>query len=82
MTNSHIQLMVFQLVIVIIIPIIFGIVTVSPFDEPKVLEEPTEVDNEPQFGMFYFLLMIIWFFFLFRILFQLKKGTFNLQRKY
>lgn len=73
--------MVFQLAVVIIIPIIFGIVTVSPFDE-SVEEKPIETDDEPQFGMLYFFLMIIWFFFLFRILSQVKKGTFNLQRKY
>ena len=72
--------MAFQLAIVIVIPIILGIVTVSPFDEP--VEEPEEIDDDPKFGMFYFFLMLIWFFFLFRILFQLKKGTFNLQRKY
>ena len=83
MVNSRIQTMVFQLAVVIIIPIIFGIVTVSPFDPPpEIAEEPTEIDDEPQFGMLYFLLMIIWFFFLVRILFQVKKGTFNLQRKY
>ncbi len=82
MANSRIQIVVFQLAVVIIIPIIFGIVTVSPFDPPEVVEEPTEIDDEPRFGMLYFLLMIFWLFFLFRILFQVKKGTFSLQRKY
>jgi hypothetical protein len=72
--------MVFQLAIIIIIPIILGIVTVSPFDEP--IEEPSEIEDNSKFGLVYFFLMLIWFFFLFRILFQLKKGTFNLQRRY
>ena len=35
--------MVFQLSIIIIIPIILGIVTVSPFDEP-VTEEQEEIE--------------------------------------
>ncbi|QUC64629.1 hypothetical protein NsoK4_09465 [Nitrosopumilus sp. K4] len=76
--------MAFQLAVVILIPIILGIVTVSPFDEPQIEEpvQPKEIDDEPNFGMLYFFMMIIWFFFLFRILFQLKKGTFTLQRKY
>ncbi|MBS3921655.1 MAG: hypothetical protein KGZ37_00730 [Nitrosarchaeum sp.] len=74
--------MAFQLVIVIIIPIILGIVTISPFEEPRVVEEPEEIDNSSKFGMLYFFLMLIWFFFLIRILFQLKKGTFNISRKY
>jgi len=73
--------MVFQLGIVFAIPIILGIVTVLPFDEPKI-EEPERIDDTLKFGMLYFFLMLIWFFFLIRILFQLKKGTFNLQRKY
>jgi hypothetical protein len=73
--------MVFPLVIVIIIPIILGIVIVSPFDEP-VMEKSEEIENTSNFGMAYFLLMLIWFFFLVRILFQLKKGTFNIQKKY
>lgn len=74
--------MVFQLAIVILIPLILGIVTVTPFDEPKTVDEPVEIDDDSKFGTFYFFLMLIWFFFLFRILFQIKKGTFSLQRKY
>ena len=74
--------MALQLVIVIVIPIILGIVTVTPFDEPRVVEEPVEIDEEPNFGMLYFFLMLIWFIFLIRILFQVKRGTFSLQRRY
>lgn len=73
--------MVFQIAIVIIIPLILGIVTVTPFDEHKE-EQSTEINNDSEFGIFYFLLMLIWSFFLFRILYQLKKGTFSLQRKF
>ncbi|MFB5629736.1 MAG: hypothetical protein ACE5RF_05870 [Nitrosarchaeum sp.] len=63
------------------IPIILGIAIVSPFDEPM-MEKPEEIENTSDFGMIYFFLMLLWFFFLFRILFQLKKGTFNIQKKY
>ena len=73
--------MVFQIAIVIIIPLILGIVTVTPFDEQKE-EQSTEINNDSEFGIFYFLLMLIWSFFLFRILYQLKKGTFNIRRKF
>lgn len=73
--------MVLQIVIIIIIPLILGIVTVSPFEEPEV-DELTKTDHNSKFGIFYFFLMLIWFFFLFRIIFQLKKGTFTLQRKF
>ena len=73
--------MVFQIAVVIIIPLILGIVTVTPFDE-HVEEKPIETNTDWEFGLFYFFMMLIWFFFLFRILFQLKKGTFNLKRKF
>ena len=79
--------MVFQMTIVIIIPIILGIVFVPPFDPP---EEPLEeisssdepISDIPERNFIYFFLMIIWFFFLIRILFQIRKGTFKLQRKF
>jgi len=79
--------MVFQLAIVIVIPIILGISVVPPFDLP---EEPVEeitvpdkpLSDTPDRYFLYFFLMLIWLFFLIRILFQIKKGTFTLQRKY
>lgn len=82
MSSKINHIVVFQLAIVILIPLILGIVTVTPFDTPKTADEHVEIDGDSKFGMFYFFLMLIWFFFLFRILFQLKKGTFTLQRKY
>ena len=78
--------MVFQLAIVIIIPIIFGIVFVPPFEPP---EEPEEIQvpeeppiDVPHRDFLYFFLMLIWLFFLIRILLQIRKGTFRLQRKF
>jgi hypothetical protein len=78
---------VFQLAVVIVIPIIFGISVVPPFDLPeKPVEEVTVPDKPisdlPDRDFLYFFLMLIWLFFLIRILFQIRKGTFTLQRKY
>ena len=78
--------MVFQLVIVITIPIILGIVVVPPFDTPEPPKEITVSDepltDNPERNFIYFFLILVWFFFLIRILFQMKKGTFKLQRKF
>lgn len=79
--------MVFQLVVVIVIPIILGMVVVPPFDLPEEPPESITVPDEPSSDMperdfFYFFLMIIWLFFLIRILLQIRKGTFKLQRKF
>ena len=78
--------MVLQLAVVIVIPLILGISFVPPFDLPEqpieeitVPDEPTDL---PDRDFIYFFLMIIWFFFLLRILFQIRKGTFTLKRKY
>jgi len=79
--------MVFQLAVVIVIPIILGIVFVPPFGPPEepleeitVPEEPTS--DIPERGFLYFFLMVIWLFFLIRILVQIRKGAFKLQRKF
>lgn len=79
--------MVFQLAIVIIIPIIMGIVFVPPFDTPETPEEeiksPTEpISDLPDRDFLYFFLMLVWLFFLIRILFQIKRKTFKIQRKF
>ncbi|MDH3610144.1 MAG: hypothetical protein OEM79_00120 [Nitrosopumilus sp.] len=79
--------MVFQLVVVIVIPIILGIVVVPPFDLPEEHSESITVPDEPSSDIperdfFYFFLMIIWLFFLIRILLQIRRGTFKLQRKF
>jgi len=78
---------VFQLVVVLVIPIILGIVVVQPFDPPeetleieRIPEKP--ITSTPETGFFYFFLTILWLFFLIRILLQIKKRTFKLQRKF
>ena len=71
--------MVFQLAILIGIPIILGIVIVSPFDEP-IEEEPIEVPQErPDMTPIYILLGLIWLFFLIRVLRQIMKGTYRVR---
>ncbi len=79
--------MVFQLAVVIVIPIILGMVVVPPFDLPEEPPESIPVIDEPRSDFsdrdfFYFFLMIIWLFFLIRILLQIRKGTFKMQRKF
>lgn len=78
--------MVFQLAIVIIIPIFFGIVFVPPFEHPENIEEidiPKEPSVEiPHRDILYFVLMLIWLFFLIRILIQIRRGTFKIQNKF
>ena len=73
--------MVIPLIILVAIPVFLGIVVVSPFDQP---EEPKNevIPEEPDENILYFFLMGIWLFFLIRILFQLKKGTFKAAKKY
>lgn len=79
--------MVFQLAIVIIIPIIMGIAYVPPFEIPEEPVEEIQIPAEPNSDIpsrdfLYFFLMLIWLFFLIRILLQIRKGTFKLQRKF
>ena len=74
--------MVFQLAIVIIIPIFLAIVFVPVPEEPE--EVPEEIPSEPPAGIriLYILLGIIWIFFLFRILRQVVKGTYRVRTKF
>ena len=79
--------MVFQLAIVIIIPIIMGIVFVPPFDTSETQDEeiespPTPISDIPDRDFLYFFLMLVWLFFLIRILFQIKRKTFRIKRKF
>ena len=70
--------MVYQLAIVIIIPIFLGIVTISPFETE--LEEQTKEIQTPEdseFRIFYILLGLLWLFFLFRLLRQIMRGTYK-----
>ncbi len=81
--------MVYQLAVLVIIPIILAIVTVSPFEElieeELIEEEPVEIaPTEPQsgFGVLSFILFTIWLLIVIRILYQLKRGTFKIRTKF
>ena len=80
--------MVYQLALLVIIPIILGLVTVSPFEElieEEPIEEPVEiVPTEPQsdIGVLSFILFTIWFLIVIRILYKLKRGTFKIRAKF
>ena len=72
--------MVYQLAILIGIPIIFGIVAVSPFEAPPEEEPIEEVPREePNLTGLYILLGLIWLFFLIRVLRQIIKGTYRVR---
>ena len=75
--------MVYQLVIVIFIPIFLGIVVVSPFETPFEEETAEEIETteDSDFRIFYILLGLIWIFFLFRLLRQIMRGTYKPRTK-
>jgi signal transduction histidine kinase len=70
--------MVYQLATLVIIPIILTLVTVSPFEDP-IEEEIESIPQEDNPQILFIILTIIWFLFLLRVLYQVKKGTFSMQ---
>ncbi len=79
--------MVIPLIVLVTIPIFLGIVTVLPFEMPEPQEQMKsesheQIESEPNVSFLYIFLMIIWLFFLLRILLQLKKGRYKITDKY
>ena len=72
--------MVLPIIVLIGIPIFLGIAYVTPFDQPEEIEEV--IVEEPDGGILYFFLMIIWIIFLMRILVQIKRDTFKATQRY
>ena len=69
------------IIIVVAVPIFFGLVYVPPFEIPE--EEPIEViPEDPSLDIFYFMLFAIWIVFLVRILIQVKRRQFRFAQKY
>lgn len=69
--------MVYNLAILIIIPVILAIVTVSPFEEEK---EPAEVispTKQPNFVILYFTLLAVWLLILARTLYLHRKRVYQ-----
>ncbi len=73
--------MAIPIIVVVAIPIFFGLVYVSPFELPE--EGPIEtIPQEPNLDIFYFMLFVIWIVFLVRILIQVKRRQFRFAQKY
>jgi hypothetical protein len=73
--------MVMPIILLVVIPILLGIVYVSPFDLPKETE-PEVISEEPDGSILYYILIGIWSLYLLRIIFKIKKGTFKVTQKY
>ena len=73
--------MLYSMIIVIAIPIILGIIVVSPFEPPTIEDEQnqeTSVDEIPETsGIIFILFAIIWFIFFSRILKALITGRYR-----
>ncbi len=84
--------MVIPIIILVIIPIFFGIVFAPPFDYPEelndeiILKEPEfndeTISEEPSTNILYLFLIGIWTIVLLRMLLQIKKGTFKATKRY
>lgn len=73
--------MVIPIIVVVAIPIFFGIVYAPPFDLPKEFNDEI-ISEEPNIDILHFMLMIVWIIFLLRILLQIKKGVFKATQRY
>ena len=69
------------IITVLVIPIFFGLVYVSPFEFQEE-EEIKVISEEPNLNILYFMLFVIWIIFLTRILIQIKKRQFRFAQKY
>lgn len=68
--------MVYNLAILVLIPLILAIVTVSPFDSE---EPPTKIvfpEEKPNFAILFFTLLTIWMLFMIKTLYLLRKGRY------
>jgi hypothetical protein len=68
---------VYNLPILVAIPLILGIVTVSPFDSED--EPPTKIvfpEEKPNFAILFFTLLTIWMLFMIKTLYLLRKGRY------
>jgi len=73
--------MVIPIIILVAIPIFFGIVVVSPFDQLEEFNDEVILE-EPDMTILYFLFIGIWTVILLRMLLQIKKGTFKVTKRY
>ena len=73
--------MAMPIILLVGIPILLGIVYVTPFEQPEEIEQKV-VSEQPDFSIVYFILMAIWTLYLIKILLQIKKGTFRVTQRY
>lgn len=73
--------MVIPIIVLVGIPIFFGIAYVTPFDQPEEIEQEI-ISEEPDLSILYFILMGLWSLYLIRIIFQIKKGSFKVTQRY
>ena len=73
--------MVVPIIVLVAIPVFLGIVYMPPFDMPAE-PEPTEIPEEPDVSILYFILMGIWTLYLIKILLQVKRRTFKVTQRY
>ncbi len=69
------------IIMLVTIPLFLGIVYVAPFDQPEDTDSEV-ISEEPDVSILYYILMVIWTFYLLRILLRLKKGTFKVTLRY
>ena len=69
------------IIILVTIPVFLGIVYVAPFDQPEEIDSEV-ISKEPDVSILYYLLMVIWTFYLLRILLRLKKDSFKITQRY
>ena len=70
------------IIAVILIPIFFGLVYVSPFEFQEEEEEVNVISEEPNLNILYFMLFVIWVIFLTRILIRIRKRQFRFAQRY
>lgn len=75
--------MVFQIAAAVILPIVMLIVVAPPFEEipTKIETNQTQEDLEKIYIIF-FVIWTIWIMILLRIVYQVKKGRFYIQRSF
>ncbi|MDH3313073.1 MAG: hypothetical protein OEM28_08000 [Nitrosopumilus sp.] len=73
--------MAIPIILLVGIPILLGIVYITPFDQPEEIEQKI-ISEQPDFSTLYFILMGIWTLYLIKILLQIKKGTFKMTQRY
>lgn len=73
--------MVYQIAILVAIPILFSVLIPSPFESPVEEEPIEEIPQEPNINYIHIILGIIWIFFIIRILSQIMKGRYGFRYK-